>query len=57
MTWLAIVLLGAAGFFIGGAISFWRNQSRRRGAIILTIAAVGCIIASFLWAWQPSPSG
>lgn len=57
MSWLAIVLLGAAGFFIGGAISFWRNQSRRRGAIILTIAAVGCIIASFLWAWQPSPSG
>jgi membrane protein DedA with SNARE-associated domain len=57
VTWLAIVLLGAAGFFIGGAISFWRNQSRRRGAIILTIAAVGCIIASFLWAWQPSPSG
>jgi membrane protein DedA with SNARE-associated domain len=57
VSWLAIVLLGAAGFFIGGAISFWRNQSRRRGAIILTIAAVGCIIASFLWAWQPSPSG
>ena len=57
MNWLAIVLLGAAGFFIGGAISFWRNQSRRRGAIILTIAAVGCIIASFLWAWQPVPSG
>ena len=53
MNWLAIVLLGAAGFFI----PFWRNQSRRRGAIILTIAAVGCIIASFLWAWQPVQSG
>ena len=44
MNWLAIVLLGAAGFFIGGAI-------------ILIIAAVGCIIASFLWAWQPVQSG
>jgi hypothetical protein len=57
VNWLAIVLLGAAGFFIGGALSFWRNQSRRRGAIILIFAAVGCIIAAFLWAWQPVQSG
>ena len=55
MTWFSFGLIAVAGFFIGGAYSFWRNQKRKVASIIMLVAAAGCVVAALLW-WQPAGS-
>ncbi len=49
-SWVPIMMLVLAGFFVGGLISFVRSKSTV-GSIISGIAAILCGFAAYSW-WQ-----
>ena len=53
MSWLPVLLLAFAGFFVGGAWSF-RKQANRIGFWILMALAALCVVAAILWSGSPT---
>lgn len=51
MNWVAILLLGLAGFFGGGAWTF--RENRGLPFWILVALAVLCLAGGALYAWSP----
>lgn len=51
MGWYTVVLLGLAGFLIGGAFSFGR-QKRWAGVVILSVAAALALSGAVLWSGE-----
>jgi len=48
MNWPPILLLGLAGFLVGGVIAAWRADARIT-ATILAILAVGAVVGGVMW--------
>lgn len=51
MSWVPVLLLGAAGFCLGGAWSF-RGQGNKVAMWVLAVFAVAFVVAAFAWAWD-----